>query len=195
MRSLLSSFFVFISCHTFACECPALSPISKEFCNGYDVIFYGAVDSVSKCDNKGFSFAFFTIKELYKGNAEKKIKVKFDCSSECLMSFEKGEEWIIYSKYEKFDLLKVVICEHSRKNFSDGTQDIYLIAAHRTFEEEKIFLKTSFGLQKFILGNDLNKQQDQIGPHNEQPSNWGKLTLLVVSLLAMGLVYYFTREK
>lgn len=195
MRKNLISFFIFISVYGFACECPPLTPVSKIVCEGYDIAFYGKVDSVSSCDAKGIATVYFSIKELYKGNASEHIKLNFECSSEFLMSFASGEEWIIYSKYEKFDLLKIAFCEHSRKFFKDDAQDIYMIGAQRTFEEEKEFLKATFGLHSFVENNALNKQQDQVGPHNEQPSNRGKLTLLLVSLLVMGIVYYFTRKK
>ena len=119
----------------------------------------------------------------------------FDCASECLMSFAKGEQWLVYAKYEKFDFLKVTLCDHSRKKFMDATQDIYQFAAGRTFEDEKLFLNKSFGLQQFIQENSLNKQQNELGPKNQQPTAWGKVILLFVSLTAMGLVYFFTRKK
>ncbi|MCX6296718.1 MAG: hypothetical protein NTX97_11765 [Bacteroidetes bacterium] len=195
MKKILSLVLILFSFYGFACECPPSSPISKELCQNYDVIFYGMVDSVTPCNSKGFSTAFFTITELYKGNAEKNVKIDFDCSSACMMSFSKGEEWLIYSKYVKFDQLKVTFCEHSRKKYNDDSQDVFLIAAQRTFEKEKEFLKTTFGLQYFIHGNDINKQENEIGPRNDQPSAYGKLILLLVSVSAMGIVYYVTRKK
>ena len=195
MKKFLLFLSLLISVYSSACECKDFVPITKELCSEYDVVFDGVVDSVSACDEKGFSVAYFTITELSKGNVKKHVQIHFDCNTECMMSFAEGEEWIIYSLYEKFDHLNVSICGHSRKKFDDETLDIYSLNAKRTFEEEKEFLKTSFGSQSFIEENDLNNQQDKVGPRNEQPSNWGKLTLLLVSLLAMGVVYYITRKK
>ncbi len=172
-----------------------MQPISKEGCKAYNVIFYGKVDSVSSCDTKGMSTAFFTIKELYKGSVSQNIKVNFDCSSDCLMSFEKGEEWIIYGTYQKFDLLTVKLFEHSRKHFKDEKDDFYFPDANRTFDEEKQFLKNELGIQPFIIQNDLNEQQKIFKPHNDQPSDWAKLWLLLTSLVTMAIILYFTRKK
>ena len=195
----MKKFFLFlsllISFYSSACECKDFVPITKELCSDYDVIFYGTVDSVSACDKKGFSIAYFTITELYKGNVKKQVQINFDCNTECMMSFAEGEEWIIYALYQKFDHLNVSICGHSRKKFDDETLDIYSANAKRSFGKEEEFLKTAFGNQDFIEENDLNNQQDKVGPRNEQPSNWGKLTLLLFSVLAMGIVYYITRKK
>lgn len=195
MKKLLLSYFLLTACLSFACECPPLAPVSLTNAQGYDVLFYGSVDSVSACDPKGKAIAYFTITELYKGNVVKHVPLNFDCASECLMSFAKGEQWLVYAKYEKFDFLKVTLCDHSRKKFMDATQDIYQFAAGRTFEDEKLFLNKSFGLQQFIQENSLNKQQNELGPKNQQPTAWGKVILLFVSLTAMGLVYFFTRKK
>jgi hypothetical protein len=195
MKKLLLSFLLLTSCFSFACECPPLAPMSSIIAKVYDVIFFGSIDSVSACDPKGNATACFTIIELYKGNVVKHVPVNFDCASECLMSFAKGEQWLVYAKYEKFDFLKVTLCDHSRKKFMDTTQDVYQFAAGRTFEDEKLFLNKTFGLQQFIQENSLNKQQNEVGPKNQQPSAWGKLILLLVSLSAMGLVYFFTRKK
>jgi hypothetical protein len=177
-----------------ACECPVLKPISKELYIDYDVIFYGKVDSVSIC-KQGISIAYFTIQELYKGTVEKEVKVNFDCVSECLMSFEKGEEWLMYTKYKRFDLLTVHICDHSRKQFADLDQDIYQLTAKRTFEEEKEFLRSNLGIISPIRRNDLNQQQNELGPSNTQPGAWTKLVLLLVSLSVMLGVYYVTKKK
>ncbi len=190
-------FFLFsvFSVYLFSCECPALEPISKEGCKSYNVIFYGKVDSVGSCNEKGISTAYFTIKELYKGAVSQNIKVNFDCASECMMSFTKGEEWIIYGSYEKFDLLTVKLYEHSRKYFTDEKDDFYFITSKRKFEEEKVFLRTELGIQSFIVQNDLNEQQKIFKPHNDQPSDTTKFWLLFTSLSTMILILYFTRKK
>ncbi len=195
MKKQILFLFFLISKFTFACECPPLQPVSKDLCNSYDVIFYGKVDSVSACGISGFATVYFSINELYKGNSEQKTKINFDCISACLMSFEKNEEWIIYASYKRFDELAIKLCEHSRKHFANEKDDFYQINSHRSFEQEKQFLNTTFGIQSFIHNNELNNQQADFKPHNDQPSGMNKLLLLFISFVAMALVYYVTRNK
>ena len=195
MRNFIFFILLFISGSLFACECKTLQPISKELCKNYNVIFYGKVDSIGICRPDGISTAYFTIVELYKGPVANHVKVDFDCTSACLMSFAKGDEWLMYTTFQRFDLITVNICDHSRKLFSEESQDVYQLAAHRTFDEEKLFLKNSFGLQEFVKYNELNAIHEQMGARNEQPSNWNKLWLLLISFSVMGLVYYITRKK
>src|ERR1043165_11962 len=195
IRNHVLIFFLFISRFTFACDCPPLAPFSKTAAEQYDVVFYGKVTAVNACDEKGRSTAYFLASELYKGNCEKEIRISFDCMSSCMMSFAKDEEWIIYAKYEKFDLLKADFCEHSRKKFPDDSQDIYLWNSRSGFDKEKEDLKALFGLQNFIASNDLQKQHDAMGPRNEQPSGYSKLILLLISISAMGIVFYVIKRK
>ncbi|MES2590452.1 MAG: hypothetical protein V4608_01120 [Bacteroidota bacterium] len=177
-----------------ACECPTFNPISKETCTHYDVIFSGRVDSVSIC-NSGISIAYFTINQLYKGAAEQHVKINFDCSSACLMSFQTRQEWLMYTTYKKFDLLVVDMCGHSRKFFNESSEDIYQLNSQRTFEEEKDFLKTTLGLQPFAKNNELVQQPGAMEPRNEQPSGSSKLILLFISFAVMAIVYFITRKK
>ena len=195
MRIFFFIAFLFFCSPFFACECNPLQPISKDLSDKYDVVFYGKVDSVSSCRTDGVSTAYFTIIELYKGSVSKNVKVEFDCSTSCLMSFSKGEEWLLYVSFRQFDILKINICDHSRKLFPDESQDIYQLTAHRTFEEEKLFLKATFGIQKFAEFNEYNAMHEQMGARNEQPSNWNKLWLLLISFASMGVVYFITRKN
>jgi hypothetical protein len=195
MRYFFILFFFLQSFISVSCKCSPLEPISKELSKNYSVIFLGTVDSVSVCGKDGISTAYFTITELYKGKAQQKMKVDFDCATSCLMSFTKGEEWLIYSSYQKFDLLTVNICEHTRKMFNDISQDYYMQDAKRTFEEEKLFLRTTFGSQTFSENNSMNEMQKQLKPHNEQPSGINKILLLVISFITMGVVFYFSGRK
>jgi hypothetical protein len=163
-----------------ACECPS--------------IVYGAVDSVSEC-KEGKSIAYFTIEELYKGSVVQTLKVDFDCSSSCLMSFEKGDKWLIYATYKRFDELVVSLCSHSRKYFMDAAQDFYTVSAQHTFEEDKQFLKETFGIQSFSKMDEQVPDAIKSAARNEQPSGINKLILLAISFIVMAIVYYVTRKK
>ena len=192
-KNILFLFFL-ISKITIACECPPLKPVSEEICKNYDVIFSGKVDSVSACSTQGKSAAYFSVSELYKGSADQYVKVDFDCSSACMMSFSKGEEWIMYTTFQRFDLLVVNLCSHSRKFFTDASQDYYQLNAQRTFEAEKQFLKITLGIHSFTQKNELS-QQEEIKSRNEQPSGVNKLWLLLISFTVMAIVYFVSRKK
>ncbi len=178
---------------TFACECLPINPISKDLFKNYDAIFSGRVDSVSACSTDGKSKAYFFINELYKGNLKQHLEVVFDCSSACLMSFSKEDEWLMYVTYSRFDVLAVNLCGHSRKFFKDPSQDYYQMAAERGFADEKQFLKSSLGVHSFVQ-NDEQSQQQNIS-RNEQPSGINKLWLLLISCATMAIVYLVTRNK
>jgi hypothetical protein len=195
MRTKLSFFlfFVFTVCN--ACECPPINPVSKELTDKYDVIFYGTVDSIIPCGNSGIGTAWFTIKNLYKGSLEKRISIDYDCTSACMMSFFKNEEWIIYASYQRVDLLTVDLCSHSRKKSDAGAADFYQVSSGRSFEEENGFLKNSLGLKSLIAHNDSNKKQNELQPRNEQPTAVNKLWLLIISVSTMLVVYFFSKKK
>lgn len=178
-----------------ACECPPVSPISLELTKEYDVIFIGKIDSISPCSTNGISRAYFTIDELYKGKTGRQTAVHFDCLSSCMMSFAKNEEWIIYAIYQRFDVISVKLCSHSRKQFKTGEQDFYRAASGRTFDEEKEFLKSNLQEQAFLGKEDWNKEQQELKPHNTQPSNSSKIYLLLISFGVMILIYILTRKK
>lgn len=195
MKKYIPFLFLLLSKITFACECPTFKPISNEQFKNYDVIFTGKVDSVSACLADGRSRAYFFISELYKGNVTKRLKVDFDCSSACMMSFSKEEEWLMYANYSRFDRLVINLCGHSRKFFSDPSQDYYQMAAERSFEEEKEFLKTTLGIHSFKSKNDLYQPEAELKSRNEQPDGINKLWLLLISGTTMAIVYFVARKK
>ena len=65
----------------------------------------------------------------------------------------------------------------------------------RTFEEEITFLKTTLGIQSFAELTVLNNSATDTARHNTQPSGTGKIVLLLISLLVMVGIYFFTRKK
>ena len=178
-----------------ACKCRSLPPINKEEAKQYDVIFYGKVDSVGTCNEKGIAIAYFTIEELYKGSSKQKTQINFDCTSDCLMSFAKGDEWLIYGKYQRFDQISVSLCDHNRKKARAGEQDFYETALQRTFDQEKDFLKTELGTHLFLQDEKWNKEQEELKPRNEQPSGMSKIYLLLSSFGVMIIIYIITRKK
>jgi hypothetical protein len=194
MKSLLIFLFSFLSLTSLACECPPSEPLSKEIADKFDVIFYGRIDSIKPCSSDGIGTAYFTIINLYKGAAEQHVAVDYDCTSECLMSLAKDESWIIYAVYQKFDLLTVSLCSPSRKKFTGGETDHYQVISQKSFDEENDFLQQSFGIKAFSSHNELNDKQREMQPHNEQPSAWGKLWLLLVSLAVLAIFFIVIKK-
>lgn len=182
---------IFAAQFAFACKCQPLMPITKSNCDSYNAIFKGSIDSVSVCNEKGIAKAYFTIEQVFKGNLEKKTSIEFDCASSCLMSFSTNETWLIYATYIGFDVLNVSICSHSRKLFTDESNDIYALTAERSFTQEVEFLQQTFGIQKLKEAQTLTNPTGR----NIQPSGLNKLLLIGVSLLVMAVIYFITQRK
>jgi hypothetical protein len=194
MKRLIIIFFSILSLTSLACECPPAEPLSKSLADKYDVIFYGRVDSIKSCSADGIGTAYFTIVNLYKGAAEQHVALDYDCTSECLMSFSKDEEWIIYSVYQRFDLLTVSLCSPSRKKVIIGETDHFEAISGKSFDDENNFLKQSFGTHSFSSHNELNDRQKEMQPHNEQPSEPGKLWLLLISVLVLAAIFIVIKK-
>lgn len=196
MKKHLLLLFSLFSKIIFAYECPPNKQISIDLFNNYDVIFLGKIDSVASPSDRTYSTVYFLINELYKGTAKEYQEVNYDCSSSSMMSFSKGEEWLIYANYKKFNLLTVTLCSHSRKYFTNNYQDYYQIEAQRTFDEEKIFLKTTLRTHTFIKNNELLQEQGgELLNRNKQPSGIVKLLLLLISLITVVIIFFITKKK
>lgn len=195
MKTAFFLFSFFLGISAFACDCPPLSNLDQSVIAQYSVVFKGKVDSVGNCSTKGFAKIYFTIEELYKGNCQQHVAVEFDCSSSCMMSFQKEEEWLMYTIYEKFDELSVHLCSHSRKKAKAGEVDLYQISSKRSFDEEQSWLLSNLGKQHFIPENKLQEDQRELKPHNDEPSDSGKLMLLAVGLVVMAGFIWFSRFK
>ena len=60
---------------------------------------------------------------------------------------------------------------------------------------KKKLLEKEPGIQPFAEINKLNKMQEDLKPHNEQPSDMTKLYLLLISFGVMGIVYFVTKQR
>jgi hypothetical protein len=197
MKKLLFLFLsLFINNFAIACKCPEIQPITKAFCNNYDIIFYGQIDSITKSKDSNLNVAHFKVITLFKGKLTSNVKINYDAVSSCMMSLAPQEHWLIYAYYEKYDFLTISICQHSRKRFSEESLDYFQINAKRTFDEEKRFLIDSLGVQSFIEDNNRQEiQQNQISQRNIQPKPMNKLFLLLISLASMGIIFYLIRKN
>ncbi len=183
--------FVFLILHSkflISCDCPPLKPLSKEVCEEYNIIFSGRVDSVGMCD--GTSTAYFFVQALYKGKAMQKIAINFDCSTSCMMNFEKGEMWVIYGKYYKFGKIEVNFCSRSRKFFKDASQDFYAINNQMSYVDEINFLQSNLGTQQIESENNQAQYQREL----IKPSAWSKLWLLLISLAVMAVIWFVSKK-
>jgi hypothetical protein len=172
----------------FACKCSDHPALSKEYCALYDVIFDGRVDSVMPCMD-GFSVAYFTVKSIFKGESYGQTEVRFDCSSDCQMSFTKGEEWIIYSQYYKYGKLELNFCSRSRKQIT-GSDDYFDALNHMTYAEEAAYLGKNIGTR--VL---LKKEAPAMAQRTLiQPTAYWKLWLLLISLVCMYVIFYFVKK-
>ncbi len=182
-------FFLFIPLDAaWACKCSEHPPISKEQFTVYDVIFEGKVDSVSVC-KEGFSTAYFTLSSLFKGESFPQNEVRFDCTSDCQMSFSKGEEWIVYAQYFKYGKLELNFCSRSRKKIVAG--DDYFEALNRmSYSDEQAFLVKTLGTKK-VLGKKNETMPERV---LIQPTDYWKLWCLLISLVCMYVIFYLVKK-
>jgi len=179
-----------------SCDCPPLNKINSQELKKYDVIFIGTVDTILSIDDRGMATAIFIVDTVFKGNIEREVAIFYDAISSCMMSFEKGQKWLIYSKYKRFDYIVAEFCEHSRRCFSNNEDDKhYSLISQQSYSSEKEFLVKTLGVQKLIDKNKLNEQQKLHRPHNIQPSGYAKLILLASSLIVMVGIYWFFIKK
>jgi hypothetical protein len=177
-------FIIFFICSSAkACQCP-VTTLSLEECGKYEVIFRGKIDSVRNCNNN-LGEAFFVIEDLYKGNATKHFKILFECGGPCDMTFNVGEEWIIYSRYKQITNAKMDWCSRSRKWFRIEKQDFYTVNYGNTYEEEVNFLKTKLGLHRLI-----SESKNATEGRNIRPTATQTIIILICSLGSVFLFYW-----
>ena len=178
-------FFILIIRISFACDCPPIGKVSKEQFDLYEVIFEGRVDSVSQ------NCSWFEIITLNKGSSLQKVKLFFDDSTDCRMSFAKDEIWIIYSNYVKFSELAVNFCSRSRKKPRNGSADLFTVSNQNTYDEELTYLKQNLGVKP------VKEEREQDGfPEREliRPKGWTVIWLFIASLLFF-IVFYFISKR
>ncbi len=166
-----------------ACQCP-VTVMSLQECEKYEVIFRGKVVSVTLCNNKPGE-AFMEVLELYKGNAEHKFKILFNCSEDCFYEFKPGEEWIIYSRYKQVNTALMDYCSRSRRYFNNPKQDYYTATSGNDYEDEIKFLREKLGLHRLI-----ENKQNQDYSRNSLPNSTQSVVILLVSIAAL-LLFYF----
>lgn len=170
-----------------ACQCP-VTTLNLNECEKYEVIFKGKVLSVKTCANKPGE-ALFEVEELFKGFAEKKFKVLFDCKAECFYEFKPGEEWIIYSRYKQVNTAQMDYCSRSRRYFNNSKEDYYLPTSGIDYEDELLFLRKELGLHRLVENKNTNDFT-----RNALPDTRQTVLVLLVSIAAIVLFYFiFTR--
>jgi len=179
--------FLFFSGSLFACQCP-VSILSLKECDKYEVIFKGKVLSVITCDSKPGE-ALFEVEELYKGNAEQKFKVLFDCNDDCFYEFRPGEEWIIYSRYKQVNTASMDFCSRSRRFFNQANEDYYTSTNGNDYEDELNFLREKLGLHRLV-----ETKQHQDYSRNNLPNSTQFVIILLVSIAGLlGFYFIFNR--
>jgi hypothetical protein len=184
---LFSLLFCFLKPAT-ACKCAEHPPLTKQQCTPYDLIFEGIVDSVAG-GKEGFGRAFFKVKGLYKGETLSACEVRFDNTSDCAMSFQKGDEWIVYTQYYKYGMPGVDFCSRSRKKIDSG-DDYYVALNGMSYTDERNFLVQTFGTRT----PQQQTKSDMPGRILIQPTAYWKLWLLLISVVVLYLIIYLVKK-
>ncbi|MBA3663532.1 MAG: hypothetical protein H0W61_04900 [Bacteroidetes bacterium] len=170
-----------------ACQCPATG-LSLAECNKYEVIFKGRIDSVRAC-HSNFGEAFFTVEELYKGNASRQFSVLFECNVPCALTFNAGEEWIIYSRYKQVANVMMDWCSRSRKYFKIAKEDFYTVNYGNDYEQEVSFLRENLKVHR-----PMSAKKNGAVNRNERPSSMQTIIILICSLLTI-IIFYWLFNK
>jgi hypothetical protein len=126
---------------------------------------------------------------LYKGHTEEQIAMRFDCSSDCQMSFVRGDRWIMYAQYYKYGKPEVNFCSRSRKK-TDAGEDYFETLNHMTYAAEASFLQDTFGVQKpSPKENSAFAERKLI-----QPTAYWKLWLLLISMIVLYVIFYLVKK-
>ena len=187
MKNILITLFL-LPAYFLACDCPILQPLTKQVCEGYDIIFIGKVDSISKSDGEK-CYAYFKIDQLFQGKTTPYISLAFDCNSDCHIEFVSGDTWLIYGKFYKYGKYQASLCSRSRKEFVDAEKDFYTATSGMSFTDETTFLKTNLQKQEFM------EEQKPLNHINTQPEGFTKLWLVLTSVVFLGAVYYFGKKN
>jgi hypothetical protein len=186
-------FFFFVLCFfvrsSYACDCPDLEKLSDNVLKQYSLIFRGHADSASVV--KGMPVVWFTIEELLKGTAAKVSCIYTGIPGSCQVKVEKGDEWIIYANYMSYGKPKLDFCSRSRKHFSDGTNDYFIVLNGMSYSDELSFLKSRLGVQAMpeTSVNSDQEQRELIHPDHVQMLCW-----LLASLLGFLGIFYLLKK-
>ncbi|MBL7901922.1 MAG: hypothetical protein JNK73_08005 [Bacteroidia bacterium] len=191
MKPIVTLAFLIFLCGTpsrmLACQCP-VTAMSLAECDKYEVIFRGKVLAVKSCNNKPGE-ALMEVLELYKGYAEKKFKLVFNCSDPCYYEFKPGEEWIIYSRYKQVNTALMDYCSRSRRYFTSAKEDYYTASNGNDYEDELKFLREKLGLHRLV-----ETKQHQDYSRNNLPNSTQSVIILLVSIAALlGFYFIFNR--
>ncbi|MES2837742.1 MAG: hypothetical protein V4667_09475 [Bacteroidota bacterium] len=190
-KFLFLAFVLLFGNQAMACDCPPVKALIKNECGKFEVIALGKIELIEKCDGKNAS-AIFYINELYRGNnIQKSLEFEFDCASSCSMSFEKGEEWLLFLKQIDGKLI-ANLCDRNRKRIADSTEDFYATVLQSTLNDDIDFLKNNIGLIKIEQSANApnNRMVDITKRENQWSNRWKTVIYLCFSLIGFAAIYY-----
>jgi hypothetical protein len=179
-------FFLLLVFKSEGCNCVAFPPLTKalfESGNKKLIVFKGRVLSVGACKELGS--VVFQVEELYSGKSTKQLNAVYDCSGStgegCMMTFNAGEEWIIYGEYLQLEKIKVEFCSRSRKILAADYADVDQIAYGIGAKDEIDWLRTNIGIKELTPDDPARA----LAHKNEKPDPMQKIWLLIVSIVAL----------
>ncbi|MCC7303240.1 MAG: hypothetical protein IT233_11420 [Bacteroidia bacterium] len=186
IRILLFLKFVLLTLPAVSCDCPTEIPFRNAL-NQYDLIFRGKVTDTLSNGTQGV--AVFQPLAIYKGHPEERIRIKYDATSSCLMSFSPGEEWIIYASTDPYNRNAVHFCGHSRKYLSSAVaEDHYFPIRKCSFREEDSILLALLGPPSVIKKNVDPVKQRELRHPGRGTAIWYILAAMPVLIIAWFLL-------
>ena len=185
-----SFFFLLIAQFSFACDCPNIRPLEKDLITKkYQVVFYGKVTGLGNHDGK--FFIKFSVMEPYIGKLPHEIEI-IDPNSDCSLGFGEGQEWLIYASYKEFGKAGTDLCTPSRKHFEKESDDYNIVLRKTKLEEDREFLKTNFGVQKFF---ERSKEEEALSQRELlKPKGFGMVWMVIIGTICL-VIFYFLFNK
>ena len=173
------------------CDCDRTkSDFSDRYIQSKQLILRGKTLAVTK--GVDYDRVTVSISHLFKGVATRQQDIYFESKSDCSLSFQAGEDWLIYADYKQGKAL-VQYCSRSRKNVINTNKnvDLMYIKSELSVDEECDKLNALCGLQPF--SNPVSEGAD--AHSNIIPNGMQRIVLMLFSLLGFVVIYLMLNKS
>lgn len=108
-----------------------------------------------------------------------------------MVNMQKGEDWLVYGNFQRFDVVQVNFCGNNRRDHGRDP-DPNAVVYGRTFADELQLLEQFFGT---IMTVEEQPAGRDLGPTNTQPDPLSKMLLLSISVGVMAGIFVYIKWR